>query len=222
MTLWDGGGEDTYDFSNYSTNLSVDLQPGAWTTLAQDEVAEAKDHTMAPGNIANARLFEGDTRSLIENAIGGSGDDSITGNQADNHLMGGSGDDQLFGLDGNDTLDGGSGKDKIDGGVGVDTALYHATRAASTIVHNADGSLTVSSGLDGTDTVTNVEYLQFSDQIVHVNPNDDFNGDGESDIAFQNANASGSVYVWEMNGAQILNPGAGSVATAGADWHATA
>ena len=50
----------------------------------------------------------------------------------------------------------------------------------------------------------------------------DYNGDGKSDIVFQNANASGSVYVWEMNGAQILNSGAGSVATAGTDWHATA
>ena len=28
MTIWDGGGNDTYDFSNYTTNLSVDLQPG--------------------------------------------------------------------------------------------------------------------------------------------------------------------------------------------------
>ncbi len=50
----------------------------------------------------------------------------------------------------------------------------------------------------------------------------DYNGDGKSDIVFQNANASGSVYVWEMNGAHILNPGAGWVATAGTDWHATA
>ena len=50
----------------------------------------------------------------------------------------------------------------------------------------------------------------------------DYNGDGKSDIAFQNANASGSVYVWEMNGAHILNPDLGWVATAGADWHATA
>ena len=28
MTIWDGGGNDTYDFSNYTTNLSVNLQPG--------------------------------------------------------------------------------------------------------------------------------------------------------------------------------------------------
>ncbi|MEO6394710.1 MAG: M10 family metallopeptidase, partial [Devosia sp.] len=28
QTLWDGGGVDTYDFSNYTTNLTVDLNPG--------------------------------------------------------------------------------------------------------------------------------------------------------------------------------------------------
>ena len=34
MTIWDGGGNDTYDFSNYTTNLSVNLQPGGWTTVS--------------------------------------------------------------------------------------------------------------------------------------------------------------------------------------------
>lgn len=33
MTVWDGGGVDTYDFSNYTTALKVDLQPGGWTTV---------------------------------------------------------------------------------------------------------------------------------------------------------------------------------------------
>ena len=29
MTMWDGGGRDTYDFSNYTTNLTVNLSPAA-------------------------------------------------------------------------------------------------------------------------------------------------------------------------------------------------
>src|SRR5262249_46452213 len=39
MTLWDGGGIDTYDFSNYTTNLKVDLRPGAWTTVSTTQLA---------------------------------------------------------------------------------------------------------------------------------------------------------------------------------------
>src|SRR5581483_9242821 len=34
MTVWDGGGNDTYDFSNYITDLSVNLLPGQWTTAS--------------------------------------------------------------------------------------------------------------------------------------------------------------------------------------------
>ena len=31
MTIWDGGGTDTYDLSNYSTSLTVNLSPGDWS-----------------------------------------------------------------------------------------------------------------------------------------------------------------------------------------------
>src|SRR5262249_53745922 len=34
-TILDGGGVDTYDFSNYMTDLHVDLNPGGWTTTSQ-------------------------------------------------------------------------------------------------------------------------------------------------------------------------------------------
>ena len=31
MTIWDGGGVDTYDFSSYTKPISIDLRPGEWT-----------------------------------------------------------------------------------------------------------------------------------------------------------------------------------------------
>ena len=34
LTVWDGGGTDTYDFSNYVTPVEVDLRPGEWTTTS--------------------------------------------------------------------------------------------------------------------------------------------------------------------------------------------
>ena len=39
MTIWDGGGSDTYDSSNYATNLSINLQPGSWTTASSIQLA---------------------------------------------------------------------------------------------------------------------------------------------------------------------------------------
>ncbi len=95
MTLWDGGGTDTYDLSSYGSNLTIDLRPGEWTRLGGVQLANLGDGQSARGNVANALLFGGDTRSLIENAIGGSGVDTLVGNRAKNMLTGNGGPDQF-------------------------------------------------------------------------------------------------------------------------------
>lgn len=109
MTVWDGGGQDTYDLSNYKDGVVIDLRPGAWTTTTKAQLAnlgtnggEGPAH-YARGTIANAQLFKGNTASLIENANGGSGDDRLIGNQAANVLNGGQGVDRLAGGAGDDT-----------------------------------------------------------------------------------------------------------------------
>lgn len=121
-TVWDGGGNDTYDLSAYGSALVVDLRPGQHSSFASEQVAYLGDGHYARGNIFNALQYDGDPRSLIENAIGGSGADTITGNSADNRLEGQAGSDGLVGLSGNDSLAGGSGNDTaLFGGQGVDT-----------------------------------------------------------------------------------------------------
>lgn len=113
-TIWDGGGVDTYDFSNYATDLAIDLAPGGYVDLDVGgfaQRADLGDEVYARGHVFNALQFEGDARSLIENAIGGSGNDLITGNAADNDLIGGEGRDTLQGLAGDDTLTGGAAAD---------------------------------------------------------------------------------------------------------------
>jgi serralysin len=120
MTVWDGGGVDVYDFSRYATNLTVDLRPGAWSETSVEQIAYLGGFHWARGDIANALLHQGDTRSLIENATGGSGNDRITGNSAANVIKGGAGNDRLSGQDGHDTLYGGLGHDGLAGGAGND------------------------------------------------------------------------------------------------------
>jgi serralysin len=120
LTIWDGNGTDTYDLSNYSTNLNIDLTPGGWSTLSSTQLANLGGGNFARANVYNALLFGGNTASLIENVIGGSGNDTITGNQANNVLSGGAGTDTLNGGDGNDTLRGGLGTDNVNGGAGND------------------------------------------------------------------------------------------------------
>jgi serralysin len=158
LTIWDGGGSDTYSFANYSTELSIDLQPGAWTTTSQEQ--RAKLHwdgsKLAAGNIANALLYQGNTLSLIENASGGSASDTIKGNVTGNTLRGNGGDDKLYGLSGNDVLIGGSGNDLLSGGTGTDSASYITAKGAVTVDLQSPSS---TRGEASGDTYSSIEGL---------------------------------------------------------------
>jgi len=132
-TVWDGSGVDTYDFSNYTTNLSINLSPGGWSDLnvgGNSQRAFLGDGRYARGHVFNALQYKGDARSLIENAKGGSGNDTVTGN---------SGNNALYGNAGNDTISGGSGDDYMDGGTGTDTVDY--------IHWNGGGTYNLATGL---------------------------------------------------------------------------
>ena len=139
-TIWDGGGKDTYDLSNYKTDLTINLAPGASSVFSKAQLAELNyyevvDHGAVPiyasGNLYNALQYQGDSRSLIENAFGGSGNDTIYGNAADNYLKGNGGDDLMSANHnwwdqtpvGNDTFDGGDGNDTLLGYQGNDSLL---------------------------------------------------------------------------------------------------
>jgi serralysin len=67
-TTWDGGGTDSYDFSNSSTNLSINLGPGSWSEISNAQQSNLGDGFFARGNVFNAFQYKGDARSLIENA----------------------------------------------------------------------------------------------------------------------------------------------------------
>ncbi|MFO1141057.1 MAG: M10 family metallopeptidase [Amaricoccus sp.] len=130
-TIWDGGGKDTYDLSNYSSDLHVDLAPGGYSTFSTGQRAYlggGPNGGFARGNVFNALLHDKDPRSLIENAIGGRGDDYLAGNSANNTLTGGAGADQLYGRNGKDVLHGGTGRDLLVGGSGAD--VFHFSSVA--------------------------------------------------------------------------------------------
>ena len=125
--------------------------------------------------------------------------------------------DTLNGLGGNDTITGGAGNDAINGGLGYDRADYSSLPGAYTITRN--GLTTTVSGPDGTDTLTGIERLQFSDLSVRtLEPAErDFGNDGRSDVLWRNDN--GYVLSWTMNGAIIS--GSSLLAGVSADWKIT-
>ncbi len=91
---------------------------------------------------------------------------TLNGDAGDDRLEGGSGADTLNGGTGDDLLIGGGGNDAINGGDGTDTAVYSGNRSAYTI--SVSNGVTTVAGPDGTDTVTNVERLQFADGLYNA------------------------------------------------------
>ena len=79
--------------------------------------------------------------------------------------------EQTFtGSSANESFVSGPGNDTIDGGLGLDTAIFTGTRADHTITQTATG-WTVRSTADGTDTLQNVERLQFSNETLALDIN---------------------------------------------------
>lgn len=74
--IWDGGGNDTLDFSGYSQDQKISLEEGTFSDVG--------------GLKGNVSIAYGAT---IENAKGGTGNDWLVGNAANNELRGGDGND---------------------------------------------------------------------------------------------------------------------------------
>jgi len=162
-TIWDAGGNDTISVSNFTEASVIDLTPGNYSSIRIVSAAIPAGYTVTGGTAPtyvgtdNLGIANG---TIIENAIGGSGNDTLIGNRSANNLDGGSG---------NDILTGGTGNDTLTGGLGTDTAIYSSTYANTTISLSAASSVyTLTSLLDGTDLVSGVELFQFSDQSVAV------------------------------------------------------
>lgn len=77
-------------------------------------------------------------------------------------IIGSAGNEVLYGYGGDDFIQGGAGNDTIDGGRGIDTAVFSGARSAYQITGNGR----FVSGIDGNDTLINIERLQFTDVTI--------------------------------------------------------
>ncbi|HEV2082389.1 MAG TPA: M10 family metallopeptidase C-terminal domain-containing protein [Brevundimonas sp.] len=143
--------------------------------------------------------------AVIENAVGGSGADQIRGNSANNRLTGG------------------GGNDAIDGGLGSDTVVFSGNRSQYTITWN--GQIGTVVGPDGTDTITNVEFLQFADQTIAAAPTGGLTvaGDPTDDVMTGTALAdnlgglAGNDTINGLDGNDYLDGGSGNDALNGGE-----
>ena len=132
------------------------------------------DPSLGPARAeAEAKTFFADFQAVrvdrLSSQLGTANADTLAGGAANDGIDGRAGDDTLSGGGGDDTIMGGAGNDTIDGGAGSNTALYVGRRDRYTIT-SAGSVVTVTDhdNRDGTDSVTNVAFLGFSDKVFQL------------------------------------------------------
>ncbi|MFZ6649383.1 DUF4214 domain-containing protein [Undibacterium sp. TJN25] len=152
--IWDAGGNDSISVSNFTEGCVINLVPGSYSSIRILPDAAPANYTGPTPTYDGSNNFGIAFGAIIENAVGGKGNDVLTGNDVANRLTGGGGNDQL------------------DGGNGTDTAVYAGIRSQFTVSKNGSGySVTDSSGTEGADAVVNIERLQFADAAVALDTN---------------------------------------------------
>jgi hypothetical protein len=153
-TIWDGAGNDTISVVNFQKACTIDLNPGQYSKITIESDATDGINWINPppiptydGTNALAIAFD----CLIENAIGGAGNDQLIGNAANNQLFGG------------------AGHDLLDGGLGTDSAKWSNKAANYQLSKTVNGwQVKDKTGADGTDSLTSIELLLFADKTVSI------------------------------------------------------
>lgn len=130
------GGVGSVDWADYSDKASAVVAV----------LNGAADIVVMVGGIAEDMIRN------IENVQGGSGSDTLVGDNQANELRG---------LGGNDVLKGGDGNDVLDGGTGAADWVDYSDKATAVVVAlNGASDVGVTVGGTAEDTVRNVEHLQ--------------------------------------------------------------
>jgi Ca2+-binding RTX toxin-like protein len=157
-------------------------------------------------------------RAQIENAIGGSGQDQISGNAFDNRIAGGAGIDTLVGLGGNDTFvlaASNNGLDQIDGGSGTDTLDFSTqlTYAWVDLAYNGVEAWTFVNNVwvtvANTISVENVLGSVFGDRLVGGAEDNVFIGGSGADVLSGRGGNDTFIYIGAGNGLDQVDGGTG-------------
>lgn len=191
-TIWDGGGIDTLDASSMTSAVTLKLGEGEYSSVSADR---------------NLAIAYG---TVIENANGGSGNDTIYDNAANNVINCNGGDDKVYC---------GAGNDTINGGAGVDTLYYAYARSGFTINQIDAATLKLSQAQIGVDLISNIEKFSFagvmytlSQMLAAAVPDDGSGGGGGGGGGGGNTPAVGVDIAWQN---QVYN--ADSIAQGQAD-----
>jgi Ca2+-binding RTX toxin-like protein len=200
------GGTDTLDFSG-TTSTNVTLNLGTTSTQVVN---------------ANLSLILG-LATAFENAIGGGGNDLLTGTTLANVLTGGAGNDTLVGLAGNDTLQGGQGDDSYvfaaNAALGTDSVVELAGEgldlldlSTSTVAVNVNLGLTTTQVVNANLSLT-LNATDTFEMLIGSSLNDTLTGNSLANVIFGGAGndtlvgLAGRDLLFGGNGNDSLNGG---------------
>ena len=158
-TIDDVSGVNTVNLSALSTGATLDLNQGAFSSVGQ--------LTTGDRALNNVSISYG---TVVHNVLGSAYADVVVGNASANNLQTGLG---------NDVITGAAGNDIIDGGAGLDTAVWSLASSNYELTLTSSGTggtggigntvtwqVKAKTGAEGTDTLANIERLQFADNFV--------------------------------------------------------
>ena len=193
-TIWDAGGKDTISVSNFSLPCVIDLTPGNYSSLRYARPSDANGVTVTYDGTNNLGIA---FNCVIENAIGGSGNDKLTGNSGKNSLDGGPGNDVMYGGAGNDTFDWSAanrgGNDIFYGGIGDDDFVLDSSN--DQVIEYAN---------EGTDTI----WVNFSFSLSNLSNVENLYCFGSS--AFSISGNSADNFLEGSTGDDTIDGGAGT------------
>ena len=216
--MYGGAGNDLIDGRDSSAALYVDTDysgsvVSVWETDNWNIVARVEE---VEGFIGSGHddqvLLHSMTVALTLD--GGGGDDFLMGGRANDLVQGGAGDDYLRGSEGEDVLDGGDGEDMVGLSftqfAGVDFTFQENSAATPWIVVSDEG----------TDTVMNVENLEFGgsyfDDRATGGAGDDWLSGNDGDDRL--AGGDGDDQLFGGEGADVLLGGLGADLLEGGTW----
>lgn len=137
VAIWDAGGTDTLDLSGFSHTQMINLNDGQYSNVG--------------GSTGNVAIALG---AIIENVVGGSGADTIYGNEASNDISSGNGNDIIHGSIGSDTIDGGNDSDTLTYTYSVSDFLVNIVNSVTVTLQHLTQSFI--------DTISNIETFIFN------------------------------------------------------------
>ena len=192
--IWDTAGFDLISNENSDQSCTINLNEATLVGASAGGYVSWIEGIVGGFTIANG--------VVIEAAIGGDGNDKLTGNAISNKLIGNKGADQLYGLNGNDKLYGGNNNDKLYGGNNNDK-LYGGSGNDKSYGQAGNDSLYMDAGNDTLDGGSGTDWLYVTgskNSVVNLAKTTGQNTGYGTDIIKNIENASGGTGIDKFYG----------------------